>query len=110
MDTPTVTPPVTPAPPDPLSKLRANVYGAISKTAEELGAAPWTMTLSVVDGRRYGSMHFESINDAGRWADWLHWAYATRISDGQMAFTAYGQWLGWSWQIIATEPAQLAEV
>lgn len=97
--------PTEPVAPDPVyAGLQAKVFEAVAAAARDLGVAPGTLTTRrEPDGSRYGAMYFDNINDAGAWADRLHWAYATANRADKIVFTAYGQWLGFSWQILASE-------
>lgn len=106
MSTESIALPAAAQPPDPaFAALRAKVYEQVGSAARALGCAPGTVSVGRDDdGRRHASMYFDAVNDAGVWSDWLRWAYATSNLDGQIVLTAYGQWLGFSWQFIASEP------
>lgn len=95
-----------PEPADPaLHGLRAKVYKTVSEVADALHTAPGHVGLYLDDrGRRAATLNFDSINDAGAWADWLHWPFATYNRDGTLQLAAYGQWLGFSVQLLGTEP------
>lgn len=101
---PTTSPPAA-LPPDPtLTTLRARVLQSIAEASAKLGCAPGTVSAGQDSTGRHGSMYFDTINEAGAWADWLHWPWSATGRDGTHTLTAYGRWLGFSWQIIASEP------
>lgn len=100
------TAPVSAAPPpDPaFTGLRAKVLEAVAAAARTLGCAPGTISTGLDSTGRHASMYFDSVNEAGAWVDWLHWPHATTGRDGKFTLVAYGQWLGFSWQITGSEP------
>lgn len=103
------TPP--PAPPDDgaLNRLRARFYATVAETSDALHTAPGHVGLFLDDrGRRTATLNFDSIDEAGRWIDWLHWAHAIYLRDGRPQVAAYGQWHGFSCQIFGTDEASPA--
>lgn len=105
MTTETTAPPPAANPPDKtMTRLRARVYELVAESVAKVGCAPGTVSANQDSTGRHASMYFDGIDDAARWADWLHWPYATSNRDGNIVLTAYGQWLGFSWQIVASEP------
>lgn len=89
---------------DTLTTLQLRAYDAIAAAAKQLGAAPHTVTVRQVDGKRQAEMWFDNLTAAELWTAWLRWPWTAATGGDQFVMTGRGQWLGFAWQLVATEP------